>query len=84
MAALLSILAFDFLLSTQSCVGVHCKQAESMFNNTLVMHSSHWMSFETLLDVKEKCFPTMCCTMLLLCMAPDNTGLNSAVDSSPW
>ena len=84
MDALLSILAFDFLLSTQRCVGVHCKQAESMFDNTLVMHSSHWMSFETWLDKKGKRFPTVCCTMLLLCVAPDNTGLNSAVDSSPW
>ena len=35
MAALLSILGFDFLLSTQKCAGVHYKQAEYTFDNTL-------------------------------------------------
>jgi len=84
MVALLSIPGFDFLLSIQNCGGVHYKQVDSMLDNTLAMHSCHWMNFETRLGAKGKHFPTVCCTMLSPCVAPGNIGLNSAVDSSQW
>ena len=61
-----------------------CGLAESMFVSTRRMPNCWWKNFATWLAVMEKPFPTVCCTMLQLCVARSSAGSDSGVGSLPW